>query len=702
MEKKRIVILGGGYGGVEATKKLYKHFKKQDNIDITLIDRNPYHTLMTELHEVAGARVEPDSVRVNFTRIFSGKRVNVVLDNITDIDFEERTLKGEKETYGYDYLVLGTGAEPSFFGVPGAEEHAFTLWSFEDAMDIREHTERMFLKASQSTDPEERRKLLTFAIAGAGFTGIELAGELVERRSTLCREYGVDESEVHIMIVEALGEILPIMPKKLQKKTIDYLEKRGVEICLESRITGVSADGFTTNNCDEHNAKTFVWTCGVFGTSFGGNLDIEQGHCSRQRTDKFMRSAGREDVFLTGDMIWFLENDKPLPQIVETALQTAEVVAHNIAASIEGKPLKEFSSNYHGFMVSIGGKYAVSHNMGLSLSGIFAMALKHLINVHYLWGLAGFNAVWGYLRHEILDIREGRSLIRNHLSAKIPTYWALPLRLWLGLMWIVEGVNKIGEGWLNFGAGSKSGWMFSKGVVQAGVQASSDATSAATGTGEWAAEGAADAASAATDAAAGAAQSASDAVTAASDAGEWAADAASDAVTAASDAAAGAADAASDAVSAASDAAWGAVEGAAEQAGEVFGKIWDTSDAILSFNGPVVVWFRETFMDGMAAYLPFQFFQVMVIVAEVAIGLALMGGLFTWLAAAASIVLCLVFTLSGMFAWNQLWFIFAGILMLGGAGRGLGLDHWVMPWIKNWWNGRKLAKKSYLYSGEPR
>jgi NADH dehydrogenase len=687
MEKKRIVILGGGYGGVEAAKKLYKHFKKRDEIDITLIDRNPYHTLMTELHEVAGARVEPDSVRVNFTRIFSGKRVNVVLDTITGIDFEERRLKGEKESYGYDYLVLGTGAEPSFFGVPGAEEHAFTLWSFEDAMDIREHTERMFLKASQSTDPDKRRKLLTFAIAGAGFTGIELAGELVERRSTLCRKYGIAESEVHIMIVEALGEILPIMPKKLQKKTIDYLEKRGVEICLESRITGVSADGFTTNNCDEHDSSTFVWTCGVFGSSFGGDLELEQGHCSRQRTDKFMRGAGKEDVFLTGDMVWFLENDKPLPQIVETALQTAEVVAHNVAASIEGKPLKEFSSNYHGFMVSIGGKYAVSHNMGFSLSGIFAMALKHLINVHYLWGLAGFNAVWGYLRHEILDIREGRSLIRNHLSAKIPTYWALPLRLWLGLMWIVEGVNKIGEGWLNFGAGSKSGWMFSSGVVQAGVKAASDATSAASDAGEWAAEGtaaAADAASAATDAAAETVQ------------------VASDAVSAATDAVAETVQAASDAVSAATDTAWGAAEGAVEQAGKIFGKIWDTSEAILSFNGPIVVWFRETFMDGIAAYLPFQFFQVMVIVAEVGIGLALMGGLFTWLAAAASIVLCLVFTLSGMFAWDQLWFIFAGLLMLGGAGRGLGLDHWVMPWIKNWWNGRKLAKKSYLYSGEPR
>jgi NADH:ubiquinone reductase (H+-translocating) len=681
MQKTDIVILGGGYGGVEATKKLYKHFKKRKDVEITLIDRNPYHTLMTELHEVAGARVGPDSVRVNFDRIFSGKRVNVVLDGITDIDFKEQNLTGENGTYRYDYLILGTGAEPCFFGVPGAEEHSFTLWSFEDAMEIREHTEKMFLKASQSTDPAERRKLLTFSIAGAGFTGIELAGELVERRATLCRRYGIQESEVRIMIIEALGKILPIMPEKLQNKTIEYLEKKGVEICLESRITGVTADGFTTNNCDEHETYTFVWTCGVFGSDFGSDLDIEQGHANRQRADIYMRSPGKENVFLTGDMVWFLEKEMPLPQIVETALQTAEVAAHNIAASIDGKELKEFTSNYHGFMVSIGGKYAVSHNMGIPMSGFFAMALKHLINVHYLWGLAGFNAVWGYLRHEILDIKEGRSLIRNHLSAKVPAYWVLPFRLWLGLMWVVEGINKIGEGWLNFDAGSRSGWMFSQGVTQAGVRGAADAASAAT---EWAGDAGSAATDAGTAATEAAANGASEAVSAAT---EWAGDAGS---------------AATDAVSAATDAVSAATEAAGAAASETFAKLWDTGTAIFGYNSPLVVWFRQTFMDGIFVHLPFQLFQVMIIVVEVAIGLAIMGGLFTWIAAVASIGLCLIFTLSGMFGWDQLWFIFGAIVLMGGAGRGLGLDHWVMPWIKKWWNGTSIAKKTYLYSGEPK
>ncbi|MFP4365074.1 MAG: NAD(P)/FAD-dependent oxidoreductase, partial [Spirochaetia bacterium] len=135
----RIIILGGGYGGVEAAKKLHKKYKRKKNVEITLIDKNPYHTLMTELHEVAGGRVEPDSVRISFDRIFSGKNVDVVTDEIKDIDFDKKICKSETNQYEYDYLVLAVGAEPEDFGIPGVKEHAMTLWSFDDAIQIRRH-----------------------------------------------------------------------------------------------------------------------------------------------------------------------------------------------------------------------------------------------------------------------------------------------------------------------------------------------------------------------------------------------------------------------------------------------------------------------------------------------------------------------------------------------------------------------------------
>jgi NADH dehydrogenase len=144
-----------------------------------------------------------------------------------------------------------------------------------------------------------------------------------------------------------------------------------------------------------------------------------------------------------------------------------------------------------------------------------------------------------------------------------------------------------------------------------------------------------------------------------------------------------------------------AVSAASETAQSAFQGVWDLSKPILDINGAAALWFRTTFMDNIAAHIPFQIFQLMVVLAEICIGLAMTGGLFTWWAAAASIVMCLVFTLSGMFAWNQVWFIFAGFLLLGGAGRAFGLDCWVVPLFKKWWNGTRFARRHHWYLDGP-
>jgi NADH dehydrogenase len=235
-------------------------------------------------------------------------------------------------------------------------------------------------------------------------------------------------------------------------------------------------------------------------------------------------------------------------------------------------------------------------------------------------------------------------------------------------MWVIEGVNKIGEGWLAWSTGSKSTWMFSPGVQQAGTAAAQAVQSAAA--------------------------SGADAVAAAS---EWAGNAATAVVQTAQPAI----DAASAASEWAGDAAGNAVSAGAEAVARSFGKIWDLTKPIFNPQGLVATWFRTTFMDGLASHIPFQVFQLMVVGTEIAIGLALFGGLFTWWAAAASIVMCIVFTLSGMFAWDQVWFVFAAFLMLGGAGRAFGIDCWVVPFFKKWWNGTRFARKHYLYLDNP-
>ncbi len=662
MSKKKIVVLGGGYGGIEATKRLYKKYKRNPNVEITLIDKNPYHTLMTELHEVAGSRVEPDSVQVSFQRIFGGTDVNLVTDTITDIDFDNNTLKSELRSYSYDYLVIGAGGAPEFFDIPGVQENSFTIWSFDDAMRLRNQIEDRFREAAREPDEKKRRRMLTFVVAGAGFTGVELAGEILERKETLCREYHLKEHEVRVMIVEALDTILPILPPKMQKKAERYLKKKGAEIMTEAPVIGADATSVYLSDERSIDTDTFIWTCGIHGSEFSARIPLTKGQtakgeCSyasaegihgmsgcrleederyivgergRILVDEEMKSVDHSNVYLVGDIIWYLHDEKVVPQIVETALQTGEVAAENIIADIEDKKRSQFKPNYHGFMVSIGGKYGVAHVVGMSMSGMFAMAMKHLINLHYLFGIAGINAVWRYLQHEFFTIKERRSFIGEHLAYKIPVYWAVPLRLFLGGKWLFEGIKHITEGWLNPGEEGLS-QVWTGAVKLPGVSF----------------EGAADAGSSAS--------------------------------------------AAADAASSASPAAEGAAEGAAQAASQY-------GEPLIEALG-IYTWFAENILSAspLLAFL----LQSAVVLGQVAIGLALIAGLFTFPAAVVSLGFSLMFIASGWGNPELLWYIMASIVMLGGAGRGFGLDHYVMPWLKHQWNGTKLAQKTHLYDGEP-
>jgi len=688
----RIVVLGGGYGGVEAAKALDRSLGARRDVEITLIDRNSYHTLMTELHEVAGGRVEPESVQISFKKIFGGRNIHLVMDTATTVDFTNRIVVSQTNRYPYDYLVIGAGGEPEFYGIPGIKENAFTLWSFDDAMKIRRHIEDIYRKAAAEPDKAKRAEMLTFVVAGAGFTGIELAGELMDQRLVMCRHYHIDEKEVRIVVVEALDAVIPNLPLNLQHKAKAYLERRGVELMLKSPIVGAEAGKVLLKGTTGIATRTFIWTCGIQGCEFAGNLAVTKGKCAnrlcrlattqgtcgvkdctfskdryvegkrgRLLVNDYMQSVDYPNVYVVGDVSWYLEGKRVIPQVVETAVQTADTAAHNIIAEIVHGEAKAFKSNYHGIMVSLGTYSGVAKVMGISLTGIFAIAVKHMINVVHLFGVGGFNQIWEYVKHEFLDVKNHRSFIGGLAAYKIRGYWPLLLRLWLGFMWVVEATNKITEGWLNFSTGkSQTGWMFSPGVIQAGLKVP-DATAAAS-----AAEGAASTATAAVAAVASAA------------------DATSSASTAATGAVAATAGAATAAAATSAPGPW-----------------MDTTKTILYPNGAFVTWFRHWFMDGIFSHIPYNWFQVIVVFTELLVGLALFGGFFTWWAAVVSLGLCLIFTLSGMFAWNQAWFFFAAILMMGGVGRAFGLDSWTVPFFKRWWNGTRLARRRHWYADEP-
>ncbi len=663
MDKKRIVILGGGYAGVHAAKVLHKAFKKlKDTVEVTLIDRHNYHTLMTELHEVAGNRVDESSVKISYNRIFAGTTVNVIRDEIKHIDFEKQVLEGIGATYAYDQLLIATGAEPTDFNIPGVKEHAFYLWSLEDALRIKRHIIDMVTAASYEKDAQKRREMLTFAVAGGGFTGVELVGELIEWLPILCKEHGVDFNEVKLMNVEALGNILNMLTDKPRQKAIEYMHKHGVEIKTNSLIINADENGFTIKDGTVVKTKTLVWTCGVRGTTFCHNLPLTDGKVQRKKVDEFMRSPDYKNVYLAGDGIWFMEDGKPVGQIVEAAEQTAATAAHGIIYNIKselGLKVQEpapFKSNFHGFMVSIGGRYAVSNTMGVVMYGFFAQAIKHMVNMYYQFGVCGVNGAWTYFKHEILNIKHRRSLIGGLASYRVPPYWIVFLRMYLGVMWLIEGGNKIVEGWLTDTTGSKVYWGPLPG-----------------------AEG-------------------GDAVAAASEA---VVETVAEVVGGVSVASASyAAPAAVETVSAASGAVVETVTSASgyatEVVGEVATKVKQFAPPLLDQPLGIYTWINETFVAA-APYL----FQLMIVLAEVGIGLCFLAGLFTFPAAIVSIGLSIMFLIGALAGKEILWYMAVSIVMLGGAGRALGLDYWVMPYLKKLWNKTPIAKKLYFFMDEP-
>ncbi|SEU29851.1 NAD(P)/FAD-dependent oxidoreductase [Paenibacillus sp. NFR01] len=451
---KKIVILGGGYGGVLTAKKLAKKFKNDKEVEIKLIDKNPYHTLLTELHEVSANRAPEDSIKIDLKKIFAGLKVDVVLDEIKNIDFSGKKLASEKATYAYDYLVIGTGSKPTFFGIPGAEENTFPFWSYDDAVALKRQIRDMYTKAAKERDAAVRRSMLTFVIIGAGFTGVELVGEMAEQRDELCKEFFIDPSEVRLIVADMAPKVLPILPDKLIQKAEQRLKKLNVEIVTGAKITEVGEGSVALGEKNVVDSHTIVWTAGVEGSELVGTLnDVQQQGRKRIMTNEHLESVDHKNVYVVGDNIFFIPEGetRPVPQMVENAEQAAPVIANNITADIKGTAKKAYKPGFHGTMVSIGSRYGVA-NVGLPgklfmLTGFMAMLSKHFINMFYLSQVVGFNKVWTYMMHEFFHVENRKSFVGGYFSRRSPNFWLVPLRMLLGGMWLYEGIDKLRKIW---------------------------------------------------------------------------------------------------------------------------------------------------------------------------------------------------------------------------------------------------------------
>lgn len=659
--EKNIVIVGAGYAGVLTAKKLAKRFKDAAGINITLIDKNPYHTMLTELHEVAANRVPEDHVRINLSKIFAGRRVNVKLDTVTGVDYNTKTVIGKNGGYSYDYLVVAAGSKPAFFGTPGAEEHSYKLWSYDDAVRLKFHIYEVFKNAASETDPEEKRKLLTFYIVGAGFTGAEMAGELAEWIPYLCKEHDIPRAQVRIAAVDMLDRIVPTFPAHVSEKAARRLRKMGVEIILN---TGVSAlgDGYIElkqgDKAIRDATATVIWTAGIEGSDVVAGLDFltKAGRC-RLKTDAYLRAEGRADIYVAGDNIYYIPENRtePVPQMVENAEQSAHTVACNIIAEITGEGrLEEYRPGFHGAMLSVGGRWGAAFvgtdRKKISLAPFFAMFAKHFINIVYFVRVAGWNKIFHYLKNEIFTIRNRRSFVGGHFSNRTPSFMLVPLRIWLGAVWVYEGIMKIVGGWLKTPKlegffGDAADWF--NGILGAGG-------------------GAADAAAGATGAAV------------------------------------------NDAVSSAT----GAVSGGGG-AGHVLFNIdflglfravfvsgrppaeSTIADYAFKLDIPLVNWFVNTVLLPSPGFTLAM--QVVIVAAEILIGLSMMGGLLTTFSSLVSLVLLFMFSATTGLFLSSFWMIFGAAALMFGAGKVFGFDYYVSPLLKKGWRKIGWVRRLYLY-----
>ncbi|HDU8533025.1 TPA: NAD(P)/FAD-dependent oxidoreductase [Enterococcus faecalis] len=638
MTKQNIVVVGAGYAGVSATKFLAKKFKKDTDVTITLIDRHSYHTMMTELHEVAGGRVEPEAIQYDLQRLFSRKKnVKLVTDTVTGIDKENKVVKTLAGSYPFDQLILGMGGEPNDFGTPGVKENGFTLWSFDDAVKIRHHIEATVAKAAIEPDAEVRKAMLTFVVCGSGFTGIEMVGELIDWKDRLAKDAKIDPDEITLMVVEAMPTILNMLSRNDAAKAERYLEKKNVQLLLNSPIVEVAADHIKLKDGSEVPTHTLIWTAGVKATSDAADFGLEAARGSRLVANEYMQAKGYEDknIYIIGDLVYYEETpNTPTPQIVQAAEQTGHTATANIVADIKGGEKHAFKGNYQGFMVSIGAKWGVANLFDkIHLSGFLAIIMKHIVNLKYFFDIRSGYYMFQYIMHEIFHIKDDRSVARGHTSRYGNVLWSVPLRVFYGMVWLVESMKKIvGNGdylkpstW--FGDGS---WFTDKVVFPF----------------PWLQEQVTTGASQATETATTAASGAADA------------------------AASGGADAATQAAH--------------------FGLSYAYGETPMQVFDHMPKWFESVMKFMMPNQEVALFMQKFMTIVEVCIALALIAGLFTWLSSAATIGLTIAFCLSGMFYWVNIWFIFVAFALMNGSGRAVGLDRWVIPWIQ-----RKLGKAWY-------
>jgi NADH:ubiquinone reductase (H+-translocating) len=386
MSKPKILILGGGYGGIMSAVRLQKELGS-DEAEVTLVNKHNYHYQTTWLHENAAGTLHHDKTRIMIDNIIDMNKVNFVQDTVVEIKKDEKRVVLENQELTYDYLVIALGSDPETFGIQGLKENAFSIRSINSVRKIREHIDYSFARYNNEGQKDE---LITIVVGGAGFTGIEFVGELADRVPELCREYDIPREKVRIVNIEAAPTVLPGFDEELVEYAINNLERRGIEFLVNTPIKECNTDGVVLANGEEIKANTIVWTGGVRGNHLVEEAGFETMR-GRVKVDKDLRMPGFEYIFVAGDCALIIDEEanRPYPPTAQIAIQQAYTIGRNIKALMNGGKLEEFKPDIKGTVASLGKGEAIGKVGNKKLFGATASAMKKVIDNRYLFLLGG-------------------------------------------------------------------------------------------------------------------------------------------------------------------------------------------------------------------------------------------------------------------------------------------------------------------------
>ncbi len=403
--KKKIVIIGGGFGGIELAKKL-----KSENVDIVILDKHNYHTFQPLLYQVATGGLEADSIAFPIRKIFKGqKNLKFRVTEVKKVVPEENKLATTIGDIEYDYLVIATGSTSNFFGQTEISQNAMPMKSIPEALNLRSLILQNLEAAIIAKDPETEHELLNFVVVGGGPTGVETAGAIAElKKHVLKNDYPeLDLNKVNIYLIEGSPELLGAMSVQAQQKSKAFLEELGVTVYTEARVQGY--DGKTLSLVDGRNigSATVIWSAGVKGVVLEGlNTEIiVRGN--RLKVNDINLVEGYQNIFAIGDVAAMITDETPNghPGVAPAAIQQGKQLAKNLVNIIENKPTTPFKYFDKGAMATVGRNRAVVDINKIRFQGIFAWFTWMFVHLMTLVGFRNklvvfVNWVWSYFSYD--------------------------------------------------------------------------------------------------------------------------------------------------------------------------------------------------------------------------------------------------------------------------------------------------------------